>query len=159
MGWTTKAWWFDSRHGEFFFPSRSLDRRCGPPSSHSIATPLHLLPPSAASLCLWISLHEQLLCAWGEHQAWRSTGCRVQELSALKQARKSAIVTELSRFSSVTPGELLSSIWNSSTAASYHIQSNSSVITHLTIRRYTAWTTDGAVTKQLYCARRFGSYL
>jgi len=32
MGQTIETWWFDSRHGEFVFPSRSLDRRCGPPS-------------------------------------------------------------------------------------------------------------------------------
>jgi hypothetical protein len=157
MGQKIETWWYDSRHGEFVFPSKSLDRRWGPPSPQSVTTPLHLVPPSPARLCVWI--HEPLPSAWSEHQMWRSTGYRVPELSALKQARKPAIVTELSQFSSDTPGVLLSSIWNSTTAASYHILSNSSVITHLTIRRYTAWTTDGAVTKQLYCARRFGSWL
>jgi hypothetical protein len=51
----TETWWFDSRHGEFFFPSRSLDRRCGLPSPDSTAAPLHLVPPSPpVSVCEYL---------------------------------------------------------------------------------------------------------
>jgi hypothetical protein len=146
MRWTTETWWFDSQHGEFFFPSKSLDRRCGPTIPHSMATPLHLVPPSPAkSLCLNIFIRATPGCL-----KWTpDVGINWLPSAGTSRIKIGPEVGFHHWAFSIFLRHTGRIIWNSSTAASYHNLSNSAVITHLTIRRYTAWTTDGAVKKHI----------